>query len=542
MTAEQQKFHPLDAEALGIALPSLLNDPLDYTPHPLCRAAADEVFRHLQLHPEWSGELADGKMFGVLVVRNAAGQAGFLAAFSGNLGGSNLHPYFVPPIYDMLAPDGFFRRGETEISRINRTIAALEADEEFLRARENLERTRRQARTLVAEFRLRISEAKEERARRRKAADDPAEIERLDNESRREKSELRRLKEALNGQVTAAESRFAEFARTTADLKARRRRLSEELQRELFRHFEVVDARGCRCDLLTLFGRAVDALPPAGAGECAAPKLLQYAFDNGYEPLAVAEFWYGRSPSGEVRRHGSFYTACRGKCKPILEYMLRGVPLLRNERKTPDEPRIICDDPSFVVVDKPAGMLSVEGKVDIPSVEQWAAARYPQHPEIRPVHRLDMDVSGLLLIAKDSASYRNLQQQFLRRTVVKRYAALLEGETEAQSGTIELPLRPDPDDRPRQIADPQHGRTAITRYRVRERRDAVTRIEFEPVTGRTHQLRVHAASPDGLDAPIAGDTLYGAAPAERLFLHNEHLEFDHPQSGVRMIFDLPADF
>lgn len=536
-------IHPFDLpdiEKYGVGLPLCLNDPFDYVPHPLCRRAADAVFAHLASHPEWSDELEAGKMFGVLAVRDSNGRTGFLAAFSGNLDGSNNHPYFVPPIYDMLQPDGFFRREEAAISAINRRIADLESSAERLSAIDGLRQAERSAELRLTAFRAAAVAAKRVRDERRAATSDPQILEELDNESRREKSELRRLKAMCAESVNAAKERVEIVESGIKGLKEERRHRSEQLQRRLFDSFVIASADGERSTLTDIFAAAEQTLPPAGAGECAAPKLLQYAFLNGLTPLSIAEFWYGRSPKGEVRRHGSFYPACRGKCRPILAFMLRGVQLERRPKKDMTaEPEIIFEDDAVVVVVKPAGMLSVEGKVDIPSVEGWAARRYEGVCETKIVHRLDMDVSGLLLIAKGLQSYRNLQEQFLRRTVGKRYVALLEGCIGQYEGEIDLPLRPDPDDRPRQMVDHRHGKRALTRFRVRERRHGFTLAEFEPVTGRTHQLRVHAASVEGLNAPISGDTLYGAQPAARLYLHNEFIGFDHPVTGERLEFTSP---
>ena len=536
------QFHPLGIRNPQSELPPRLNDPFDYEPHPLCRRAADEVFGYLARHPEWSAELDGGKMLGVLVVSTGSGEVGFLAAYSGNLDGRNDHPYFVPPVYDMLDPEGPFRRGEAAISALNRRIAELESDSGYAEAEAALKAVDAEAAGRLAAFRAEAGRAKALRDARRAETDDPRILGRIDDESRRERSALRSLKTELKRRRSDAEAAAERFARRIEALKAERRRRSEELQLMLFRSFEMVAVDGRRENLVNIFAEAGTALPPAGAGECAAPKLLQFAILNGLKPLAIAEFWYGRSPKGEVRRHGSSYPACRGKCKPILDFMLRGVELerRRRERPTPD-PTIIYEDDCIAVIDKPAGMLSVEGLVDIPSVEAWARLRYAGR-EPKMVHRLDMDVSGLLLIAKDLDSYRRLQEQFLRRTVKKRYTALLEGSPAADEGRIELPMRPDPTDRPRQVVDPLHGKLALTIFKVKERREGCTLVELEPVTGRTHQLRVHTASAGGLDAPIVGDTLYGARPAARLYLHNEFIEFRHPATGQVMRFLRPADF
>ena len=532
-----QRLHPTDATNCDDALPQLLNDPFDYVPYPLCRKAADEVFAYLEQHPEWSAELDNGKMFGVSIVRDRQGTVSFLAAFSGNLDGKNDHPYFVPPIFDMLQPDGFFRREESEISEINRRILALETSQPYRDAVAAFLSAETSAREEVRRFRTAMEQRKRLRDEVRSRTDDTEVLGRLDNESRRDKSELRRLKEECRRRTDAARKAVNESQAEIDALKAERRLRSENLQKRLFASFEIVNAEGCRRNLLDIFAESEQTLPPAGAGECAAPKLLQYAFLNGLTTLSIAEFWYGRSPKGEVRRHGSSYPACRGKCKPILDFMLSGVQLDRRPKaEFRAEPSVVFEDEHIIVIEKPAGMLSVEGKIDCPSVEKWVRERPAGTGEPKIVHRLDMDVSGLLLIAKELDSYRRLQEQFLHRTVKKRYIALLQGEIAADEGRIELPMRPDPADRPRQVVDALHGKAALTLYRVTERREGFTRVELEPVTGRTHQLRVHAAAAEGLNAPIVGDTLYGAEPAARLCLHNEFIGFDHPVTGERMEF------
>lgn len=528
------KFHRLDTR--GVGLSSSLNDPFDYTPHPLCRAAAREVVHHLGTMPHLAAELDQGKMLGVLVVRDPRGEVGFLAAFSGNLAGTNNHPYFVPPVCDMLAPDGFFRPEEAAISQINKRIESLEASGELFAAKRRLQELETESRQQLSQLKAGMARNKELRNERRASTDDPQILETIDNESRHERSQLHRLKIFFRTESENARKELESMQAEIDRLKSERRRRSEALQREIFSRFEIVNSRLERKNLLDIFAEAEGTLPPAGAGECAAPKLLQYAFLNRLTPLSIAEFWFGRSPSGELRRHGSFYPACRAKCKPILGFMLEGLSLERRQRTMPPQPKVLFEDEALLVVEKPAGMLSVEGKIECPSVERWAAERYAGTAEPRVVHRLDMDVSGLLLIAKQMQSYRNLQEQFLHRTVKKRYVALLEGCIAADGGEIGLPLRPDPADRPRQVVDPQHGKAALTRFRVAERRPDTTLVKFEPVTGRTHQLRVHAASAEGLNAPIAGDTLYGAQPARRLFLHNEFIAFAHPVTGEHLEF------
>lgn len=531
------RFHPLSDVG---ETPERLNDPFDYEPHPLCRRAAKRLSAYIARHREWHDELARGKMLGVLVVRDNRGRTGFLAAFSGNLAGTNDLPYFVPPVYDMLASDGFFRLGEAEISDINRRTEALEHAPERIRALEHLRMAEDDARRRLGEMREAMQRNKALRDARRHTADDAALLEAIDNESRREKSAYRRLKAEVRKAVDAAREVLSRFDTEIESLKAERRRRSEELQVRLFDNFKVSDRFGRRRSLREIFTEATGAIPPAGAGECAAPKLLQYAFLNELTPLAIAEFWHGESPKGEIRRHGSYYPACRGKCKPILDYMLRGVETERRPTSPPPEPTVLYEDDCMIVVEKPAGMLSVDGRSEVLSAESWARRRFPEAADVRAAHRLDMPTSGLLLLSKDTETYRRLQEQFAGRKVHKRYIALLEGETAEDEGCIDLPLRPDPSDRPRQVTDREHGKPARTLYKVLGRCCGRTLISFEPVTGRTHQLRVHSAAAEGLNCPILGDVLYGAQPAERLYLHNEYIAFTHPYTGGQMQFLSPA--
>jgi tRNA pseudouridine32 synthase/23S rRNA pseudouridine746 synthase len=308
---------------------------------------------------------------------------------------------------------------------------------------------------------------------------------------------------------------------------------------------EVLNAKGEKKDLSELFKDTTQKVPPAGAGECAAPKLLQYAYQNGLIPIAMAEFWWGDSPKQEIRRHGYYYPACKGKCEPILKHMLVGLQVdenpLQKEALRKKELEIVYEDEWLVVVNKPAGMLSVPGKSDSDSVYQQMIKRYPNATGPMIVHRLDMATSGLLLIAKNKEVHQNLQAQFKNRTIEKRYTAILDGCIKMDEGIIQLPIRPEPNDRPRQVVDHIYGKPAITRYQVIERKAEQTRISFYPLTGRTHQLRVHAAHPFGLNAPIIGDELYGIK-ADRLYLHAEYIAFQHPITNQKITIEKKAGF
>lgn len=526
-------------------LPARFTCPFCYTPHPLCIAAASCVQEYLATCRAWSDELAAGKMFGVLVVRHPEGGVGFLAAFSGNLAGSNRHPYFVPPVYDMLRPGDFFRQEEAAISALNGRVARLERDPQLCEARAELERLTRQAACALDEARTAALRAKAERDRQRAERPDEALLAALVRQSQHEKAELRRLRQRWNERLAAARARVGALTEEVVRLKDERHRRSAELQHRLFARFRMLNARGEVRDLNELFADTPQRVPPAGAGECAAPKLLQYAYVSGLHPVAMAEFWWGASPRGEVRRHGCYYPACRGKCGPILRHMLQGLDVDPNPLERPaaacGEPRVFWEDASLAVVCKPAGMLSVPGLGGGTSLLAWLRDRYPHATGPLLVHRLDMATSGLLLCAKTLDAYRRLQAQFCNRTVRKRYVALLDGAVAADEGVVELPMRADWEDRPRQRVCFEHGAPARTEYRVLSREGGVTRVALHPVTGRTHQLRVHASHPSGLDAPIVGDTLYGRG-GNRLFLHAESLTFRHSFTGEELHFEFPADF
>ncbi len=533
-------FHKLELLE-GESLPEQMNSPFDYVPHPLCRRAAAEVCAYLGEHPEWSDEIAEGKMFGVLVVRNSEDELGFLAAFSGNLAGTNLHRGFVPPVYDMLQPDERFRQGEAAISEINRRVEELERSVAMRTLKENLIHNEERAVREISEIKKNLEEQKVLRDNERSVTSDPERLVALKRESQFQKAEFSRLKKRWREEIERCR-REVEAQQSQIDaLRTERKQRSEELQRWLFEQFVMLNAKGEKQDLCEIFAQTPQRVPPAGAGECAAPKLLQYAYLNGLQPLAMAEFWQGRSPRGEVRHHGHFYPSCQGKCGPILGFMLQGLTVEKRIKSEIVEPTLIYEDESLAVVVKPAGMLSVEGRSEKWSVEKWARGHFADAERVMVAHRLDMATSGLLLIAKSLDIYNALQAQFHARMVEKRYVALLEGEVVVSGGRIELPLLADYENRPRQRIDFSRGKRAVTEYRVIDRRDGRTLVEFRPLTGRTHQLRLHAAHAEGLNAPIVGDVLYGERD-ERLCLHASHIAFVHPKTGRRVLFENLCDF
>ncbi len=540
-------FHPLKTAG---EYPSQLNNPFDYEPHPLCRLAAEEVTAWIEsdtCDPLFRSEAAEGKMFGVLVVRQQDGgntETGYLAAYSGQIAGRSDWQGFVPAVFDYLQPDSYFKTHEAEINTLNHRIAALETDPVYLQTKseitqlvkESQEAITRQKNINLASKMLR------DRQRHETFLSGEEQME-LIRESQFQKAELRRIKQRYLDEIKEKEARNVIFNQEIRTLERERKKKSRELQQWLFNSFELCDKDGNRRSLADIFANTAFVEPPSGAGECCEPKLLHYAFTQGWQPLAIAMFWYGKSPKTEIRHAGQFYPACRGKCKPILEWMLGKElePSMPDGNENGSAPEVIYEDDDIIVINKPEGLLSVPGLQTRHSVFTIFKERYPGLDSPLVVHRLDQATSGLLLLAKTRDAYVKLQQQFQEHTVIKRYVAVLDGTPEKGTvceGVISLPMRVDHFDRPRQVVDHGHGKPAVTEYIINKVEDNKTYITLYPKTGRTHQLRVHCAHPDGLGLPIIGDRLYGKK-ADRLYLHAEHIEFTHPTTGKRISFACP---
>ena len=575
------------------------------SPRALAFVAARRVAAYVEQHPELTAGEVCGKMYGVLVVEAPGGCLAFLAAHSGLLGGRNDWPFFVPPVFDAQQSDGHFKTKEREISGMNRRIAELMQRPQLFEARQRLEQVRQQTDRVIAREReeVKARKARRDTMRREQPQMDDATKAMLIRESQHDKAQLRRLMKSCEASVAEHQEALDILEREIEALKRERREGSDALQRWLFDQYVMLNAKGMGRTRIAIFARVNGTLPPAGGGECCAPKLLQFAYAHNLRPVSLAEFWLGAPPPTEVRRHLQFYPPCRSKCYPILQFMLQGLdaPLpgaeevypLREEGggTTNDEKgslddkasigtneahadkasfddngfldaqghiykkcgaslHIIYEDEQMAVVSKPSGMLSVPGKSCRLSVESIVREHYGIAADVPViVHRLDMDTSGLLLIARTREAHKALQQQFLDHTVSKSYLALLEGVPHegltgdhvvwhsSHTGTITLPLRPDLDDRPRQLVDFVHGKPAVTRFHLLKVIDGHQLIALTPVTGRTHQLRMHCAHHLGLNCPILGDPLYGNAIepsaniAQRLYLHAEQITFRHPSSG-----------
>ena len=528
-------FHPLYTT---LPRPEKMNNPFFYEPDALCLMAAEQVKGLVAQHETWREEVAQGKMFGVLVVERPTRhgtELGYLAAFSGQLGGKATWEGFVPPVFDYLQPNGYFKIHEREISEINVQLSEMERNPLLNELKTRIANEQETAETELNAYRTMMAEAKKERENKRRRGATAEEQAAMVAESQFQKAELRRLKQRIKTQIECLQAELNVQEKAMTDVKTKRKRLSDTLQRWLFQQFEMLNARGERRNLLDIFAPTPQRTPPAGTGECCAPKLLQHAFVMGYRPLSMAEFWLGRSPRTEIRREGAFYPACLGKCGPTLGFMLQGLAVQSVPQKPVDRDalRVVYEDDALVVVSKPHGMLSVPGRDGGTSVAQLMRQRYPDADSPLIVHRLDQDTSGLMLIAKTKEMHRTLQLAFENHVVKKRYVAVLDGllPPEKQRGEISLPLNSNYLDRPRQMVDWLNGKPAVTRYEVIGHEEGRTIVALYPLTGRTHQLRVHCAHPDGLNLPILGDPLYGRK-ADRMYLHAEVIEVE--KLGLRV--------
>lgn len=532
--------------------PQRLNCPYYYQPDALSLLAAQEVQQAIAAMPEWVAEISCGKMFGVLVVETPNGGVGYLKAYSGQIGGREDWDGWVPAVFDYLQPNGYFCQHENEISYINKKVAELEGSPLHAIACARLARAEKEAEQRVADYRRFMSEQKALRKQRR-AEGEADEV--LVKDSQFQKAELRRMKAALEAELLPLRDAVDGQKEELLTMKRIRKQKSDALQQWLFSKFVMLNANGEQRTLLDIFKPTAQRIPPSGAGECCAPKLLQYAYEHGYKPLSIAEFWWGESPVGEVRQHLNFYPACQGKCRPILDFMLQGIDVMPNpleQQECNTRLDIIYEDNWLIAVDKPAGMLSVPGKGQRLSALEILRNQMAQRErgylpsgflgELYPVHRLDMQTSGILFFSKSAVMQGDMQKMFAGREVRKQYRALLDGVCEClEQGVIELPLAADFMNRPRQCVDYEKGKSAVTRYNILCTRESKTLIDLFPHTGRTHQLRVHCAHKDGLGIPIAGDDIYGYH-ADRLYLHAMRIEFLHPITAKQIIVESKCPF
>ena len=559
-TTEKTYFMRFKQMVTQIPLPEKFTFPFYYEPHELSRIAVSELQERLEndnfnhnfgLNSD-SESTPSGKMFGVLVVQNPQGELGYLSAFSGKVGNSNDHDGFVPPVFDMLQTGDFFMEGMDEISRLTDQIEALKKNPESVELQTQVVKLKSQAKEEIEAFRERMRQLKRERKEKRSTLSpdmnltERAIIENtLIRESLTKKHELKMLNAEWERKIQIAEVQNNTHLEILKALKKQRKEMSGILQSRLFDAYNFLNAKGELKNLGHIFKDHSNSEPPSGAGECAAPKLLHYAYQKNLKPIAMAEFWWGVSPKSEVRKHGNFYPSCRGKCEPILGFMLEGLQVDSNPMlELPEYVRpldIVYEDDVLLVINKPAEFLSVPGKSLLPSIYDLVKEKYPEATGPLIVHRLDMATSGILLLTKTKEANKKMQAQFIEKRIRKRYVALLDGVLDGREGVIDLPLRLDVNDRPRQLVCHEHGKVAKTRWEVIDELYGRTRVYFYPITGRTHQLRVHAAHKDGLNTAILGDDLYGKR-GKRLHLHAEQLTFEHPTNHQEQTITIPVPF
>ncbi len=547
--------HRFDTGENGMPLPERFNNPFRYATAQVISEAAKTVLGYISSSERLVHAFSEGKMLGVLAVRDSEGKTGFLAGFSGLAGGRSVLPYFVPPVLDLTDPTGYFRQEEARINGIGSLIKEAEANPEFGSAIRNAEAVKTGCEKKIRQWKERMAESKARRDALRLSGADKTTLESLIKESQFEKAQLKRISAECKAAVEDAASVCRKFSDRIATLKRLRQEKSEKLQEWISRNMVVENALGEKKSVWQIFSEQ-GLVPPGGTGECAAPKLLHYAYTHGLEPVAIGEFWYGKDLGNEVRQHGRFYPSCKGKCGPLLKFMMQGLDM-ETEHPEPVSgtadcsaaiPAVIYEDSDIIVADKPSGMLSTPGKTGEKSLIEILSEKLGTG--LLGVHRLDMDTSGIIIYAKNPCAQKNLQRQFETGEVRKEYIALLDtagnGTPDAVSGlpvsrkaatdlsgTISLPLAPDYLDRPRQKVDSGHGKKAVTGYEVIGTGEGWVKVLFRPITGRTHQLRVHAAHRLGLGCPIKGDRLYGSAgTAGRLCLHASRIKFRHPVTGL----------
>ncbi|MGK0315945.1 MAG: tRNA pseudouridine32 synthase/23S rRNA pseudouridine746 synthase [Saprospiraceae bacterium] len=555
------KLHRFGSDISQIDLPEKFTFPFYYEPHPIALRAVGELQEYLLVQTDFNhdfglneevAESALGKMFGVLVVSDAKDQLGYLTAFSGKLGDQNVHTPFVPPVFDMLEEESYFVAESAKLDKINKEILKLEVHPELTIRKLKLEEETLITKDKIEQQKVELKAIQKKRkALRAKAEkelgeDNYAELRAQHNqESINDNFLLREYTVFLNEKLQLVKYSYDELAMPIAERKIKMKSMSFALQKWLFKQYNFLNIAQEKRNVIDIFKNRIPNVPPSGAGDCAAPKLFQYAFLHRLKPIALAEFWWGRPPNSNSRKHKYFYPACRGKCEPILGHMLDGIDMDPNSLLV--NPAIgkkletVYEDDHLLVINKPAEFMSVPGKFVTDSVQERLKAKYPNSTGPMIVHRLDMSTSGLMIVAKSKEVHKVLQEQFKTRKVKKRYISLLDGIVIEDEGYVNLPLRVDLDNRPYQIVCEQHGKSARTKYEVISRSEGKTRIYFYPITGRTHQLRVHASHHLGLNTPIIGDDLYGRR-GERLCLHAEAIWFVHPMSGEDVCFEVESGF
>ena len=514
--------------------------PFAYTPDSYCKEAVKQLQAEVKRHTDWNEELKGGKMFGVLTCEAEDHQVGFIASFSGTLGGRLRQSWFVPPVLDYEQNGGTFKNEEEAISGINKAIEELENSAELRMAKETLKskENEKEAELLTMKAMMAANKA----TRQQKRQENPALDAELTRQSQFEKAEFKRAVKKMQAEIDDVKKQIATKEQEITHLRDERKRRSNILQRWLFSRTKLHCADGTKESVWDIFKSARRGVPPAGTGECAAPRLLNYAFSQNLKPISMAEMWVGQSPKGEIRIDGEYYPACQTKCGPILKRMTHGMDVATNPLTAQDgHMKVLYEDEWLIIVDKPAGLMTASDDMALDTLMNRMKKMRPDITGPGYVHRLDMATSGIVIVAKDKETHAAMQHLFETRQVKKVYVAIVEGSPKSTKGTISLPLIPNIEDRPRQMVDFVRGKEATTRYEVVSRDAGRSRLMLYPKTGRTHQLRVHAASPLGLGCPIVGDNLYGHL-GERMLLHASIVEFTHPRTGTTIVVRSEPEF
>ena len=537
----------------GIILPKKFTFPFYYEPHLLTEIASKELQDYLSQQTEINHSFGlnkntheIGKMFGVLVVQNSKNEIGYLSAYSGNITKQTPLDRFVPPIYDILAKDSFFNKANEELVALSNEIAQLEKNSSFLALKKIVSHRNNEVLQIISTEKEKLKKRKQNRRILKKNTTVITEEfkQQQNQESINDRFYLKELTLYYEEKFIEQQQALSNYRNKLIALKNLRIKKSNTLQEKILEQYSFLNSNKQEKSLVKIFDD-LNLQAPGGTGDCAAPKLLQYAFLNDLKPIAMAEFWWGKSGNSKIRKHKNYYPSCKGKCEPILSHMLEDMdldenPLIKNLAEN-KEVKIIYEDTEMLVINKPTELLSVPGKTVKDSVFNRLKEMYPESAAYLIVHRLDMSTSGIMLLAKTKKANQFLQKQFIDKTIKKRYVALLDGIIRKNEGEINLPLRVDLDDRPKQLVCYDHGKNALTKWKVLARKNNKTRIEFTPITGRTHQLRVHAAHKLGLNTAIVGDDLYGKKE-ERLHLHAEYIEFIHPKTKEVMVFFVKSTF
>ncbi|SEB41525.1 tRNA pseudouridine32 synthase / 23S rRNA pseudouridine746 synthase [Tenacibaculum sp. MAR_2009_124] len=535
------KFHSFQRNISAVELPKEIDYPHNYTPHKIAQIASEELQEYLQIQSDFiynfglNSSEGVGKMFGVLVVQNKRKELGYIAAFSGKLAEKTIYNYFVPPVFDTLDSGNFYITGEKRLNELTQQIEILSSNGYYLELERSYNNQNKLHEQLLETEQINIK--KRRKLRKQQNA--------IDNQKNiNEEFYLKEYEIYLNDKIASIKTEYFKKQKEITTLKQKRTQLSFEIQQKLFQNYQFLNNNYDEANLLHLFKDSTQNIP-AGAGDCCAPKLFQYAYINQLTPIALAEFWWGKPLTSAIRKHKQYYPACTGKCKPILKHMLQGLPvgtnpLLATLNQT-NTLNILYEDEYLLALNKPYNILSVAGKEIEHSIEYLVKKNYPKATGPLIVHRLDMSTSGILLVAKRKDIHKELQKQFINKTIQKRYVALLEEVLTKEQGTIDLPLRVDLEDRPKQMVCYNFGKKALTRWEKISIENNCTRVYFYPITGRTHQLRVHSAHPIGLNSPIIGDDLYGNK-AKRLCLHAEQIKFIHPITTKEIVVHSPPPF